>query len=70
VNATTTAEVIAQAAGHLHAAADLADEQDRDDLLSPWPPFAGQIRLIAAGLTGDPIRSFRTGRRPTESPRT
>lgn len=54
MNPTPTASVIAQAAGHLHAAAELADEQAPDDLLSPWPPFAGHIRLIAAGLTGDP----------------
>jgi hypothetical protein len=56
---TNASELLDRAAGHLHAAADqveqLGDLRDSPSLRA----FAGQIRLNAAGLSGDP--------RPTDS---
>jgi hypothetical protein len=52
---TTATELLDRAAGHLHAAAQQADELGHlyD---SPWlRAFAGQIRLNAAGLSHDPM---------------
>jgi hypothetical protein len=50
----TTTELLDRAAGHLHAAAQHADQLGEQQDLPVLLAFAGQIRLTAAGLSRDP----------------
>jgi hypothetical protein len=56
---STATQLLDRASGHLHAAAQQADQQHLPVLLA----FAGQIRLTAAGLSHDP---WPTGSRQAE----
>ena len=50
---TSATELLDRAAGHLHAAAQQADELGRLYDSASLRAFAGQIRLNAAGLSGE-----------------
>ncbi|WP_270889262.1 hypothetical protein [Pedococcus sp. 5OH_020] len=51
---TQALDLLDQAAGHMQAAASLAESLGGHDVFSEWLGFAGQVRLTAAGVSHTP----------------
>lgn len=55
-----TDALLDQAAGHLHAAADLAEARGGPDVFSEWHGLASQIALTAFGVSHHPAAPTQT----------
>jgi hypothetical protein len=51
---TPETDLLDRAAGHMHAAAALAESLSSEDVFSDWHGLAGQVRLTAAGVSHTP----------------